>query len=186
MSTSPSPEFEAFLRDLITSHARTLFAAVPPSQHQPLIFTVYSDFIGDPVKQGPLPASKSAIEALPTVTVTETEDCAICLTEYGGAGEAREMPCKHRYHSDCIMKWLGIHGSCPVCRYEMPVDEEEEKRRRDGGVGWQVVITVSSGAPASETDSDPVERGGWSGEDMDVDPDSNGNWGQDTGMEDLD
>ncbi|KAI3813221.1 hypothetical protein L1987_17940 [Smallanthus sonchifolius] len=182
MTSSPAPEFDTFIHEFITSHARAIFAAVPPSQDhdggEPLVFTVYSNFLGNLGKEGPLPASKSSIDALPTVTVTEEEDCTICLTEYGAAGEAKELPCKHRYHSDCIMKWLGIHGSCPVCRYEMPVDEEE-KQRRDGGVGWQVMITVTSGTPVNESGgSDSIESNGQSVEDMDIDL---GN-----GMEDLD
>ncbi|KAD3641011.1 hypothetical protein E3N88_30234 [Mikania micrantha] len=176
MSSSPAPEFDTFIRNLIASHARTIFAGVPPAETQSLFFTVYTNFIA---KEGALPASKSAIEALPTVTVTEEEesDCAICLTEHGVAGEVKELPCKHRYHSDCIVKWLEIHGSCPVCRYEMPVDEEE-KRRRDGGAGWQVVITVTSGDPVNETGSDSVESNGQSIENMDID--------QDSSMEELD
>ncbi|MFS7994321.1 putative transcription factor C2H2 family [Helianthus anomalus] len=88
-----------------------IFAAVPPPHDdgtvEPLIFTLYSNLQTNPAKEGALPASKAALEASPMVTVTEQEDCAICLTEY----EAKEMPCKHRYHSDCITKWLGVHKS---------------------------------------------------------------------------
>ena len=92
-------------------------------------------------KRGPLPASRVSIEAMPRVAVTKEEavakECAICLGGYEVSGEAREMPCKHRFHSGCIERWLGLHGSCPVCRFAMPVEEgnvnsgggEEEDRR---------------------------------------------------------
>ncbi|KAA0039492.1 E3 ubiquitin-protein ligase RING1-like [Cucumis melo var. makuwa] len=83
-------------------------------------------------KSGPLPASKASIDAMPRVGVTELgTDCAICLDGFEVAEEAREMPCKHMYHSDCIEKWLNVRGTCPVCRFVMPVDD----RRKDGGVG---------------------------------------------------
>ncbi|XP_023731965.1 E3 ubiquitin-protein ligase MPSR1 [Lactuca sativa] len=182
MSSSSEQDFDQSIRDFITSFVRTAVAAAPPSQDhdgeeaeaEAIVFTVYATHAGSLVKEGPLPASKAAIEAIPTVTATEGEDCAICLTDYSGvAGEAKELPCRHRYHSDCIMKWLGIHGSCPVCRYEMPVDEEE-KRRRDGGDGewWRVMITVERRTPVSESgrnSSDSVEGSGSSTDYMDID-----------------
>ncbi|KAF2299247.1 hypothetical protein GH714_031107 [Hevea brasiliensis] len=78
-------------------------------------------------KNGQPPASKASIEAMPSVEIAEIGDqdgeCAICLEEWEVGGLAKEMPCKHRFHPNCIEKWLGIHGSCPVCRYKMPVDE---------------------------------------------------------------
>ncbi|XP_024975579.1 E3 ubiquitin-protein ligase RING1-like [Cynara cardunculus var. scolymus] len=191
MSSSPAPEFDQFLRDFITSFARTRTvsaASTPPPDHdgggggESLVFRVFSIGPGNPVNNGPLPASKSAIEAMPVVTATEEEDCAICLTEYGDAGEAKEMPCKHRYHSDCIQKWLNIHGSCPVCRYEMPVDEEE-KRRRDGGMRWRVMITVTRQTPAGESNRnslDSIENNGSLTEDMDIDVGRIGDWNSDS------
>ncbi|KAH7846743.1 hypothetical protein Vadar_017626 [Vaccinium darrowii] len=110
-------------------------------------------------KDSPLPASKKSIEAMPTVKVTESEteslgseSCAICLGEYEIGEEAKEMPCKHRFHSACIDKWLGIHGSCPVCRYEMPVEEDggwdakvmEEENRGRRGEGFGLAFSIET------------------------------------------
>ncbi|PSR88452.1 E3 ubiquitin-protein like [Actinidia chinensis var. chinensis] len=89
-------------------------------------------------KDGQLPASKSSIEAMPTVEIggeDEGSDSVICLEEWGIGGLAREMPCRHRFHGGCIEKWLGIHGSCPVCRYRMPVEEEGDLVKKRCGDG---------------------------------------------------
>jgi len=83
-------------------------------------------------KDGQPPASKASIEALLNVEVDEDgRECVICLDELEVGGVAKEMPCKHRFHASCIEKWLGIHGSCPVCRFKMPVEEEEVGKKRD-------------------------------------------------------
>ncbi|CAK9183740.1 unnamed protein product [Ilex paraguariensis] len=88
-------------------------------------------------KDGQPPASKASIEAMPSVEIREGEDgeCVVCLEEWEVGGMAKEMPCKHRFHGECIEKWLGIHGSCPVCRHKMPVDEDDVKKKSGGGDG---------------------------------------------------
>ncbi|KAF5449629.1 hypothetical protein F2P56_030054 [Juglans regia] len=84
------------------------------------------------VKDAQPPASKASIEAMPNVEVGEDGgECAICLDEWEVGGVAKEMPCNHRFHGNCIERWLRIHGSCPVCRYKMPVEEEEVGKKRD-------------------------------------------------------
>lgn len=108
-------------------------------------------------KTGPLPASKPSIDAMPRVAVTELGlDCAICLDGFEVGEEAREMPCKHLYHSDCIEKWLGVRGTCPVCRFAMPVDDQEGRKDggdadedMEGGEGRVVVVNlwVNDGEP---------------------------------------
>uniref|UniRef100_A0A5K0VDB2 RING-type domain-containing protein n=1 Tax=Nymphaea colorata TaxID=210225 RepID=A0A5K0VDB2_9MAGN len=50
--------------------------------------------------------------------------CPICLEGFGTDREARETPCRHRYHKDCIDKWFENHSTCPVCRFQMPLVEE--------------------------------------------------------------
>ncbi|KAJ3705852.1 hypothetical protein LUZ61_009557 [Rhynchospora tenuis] len=85
------------------------------------------------------PASRASIESLAVVTNSHDkekseEECPICLEKlfnHEKGEEVREMPCKHIYHGGCIKAWLGINSSCPVCRYQMPDEEEEEDEWED-------------------------------------------------------
>ncbi|OIW08641.1 hypothetical protein TanjilG_03317 [Lupinus angustifolius] len=74
------------------------------------------------------PASKAAIESIPTVKIEETHvctdsHCAVCKEPFELGSEARELPCQHIYHSDCIIPWLSLRNSCPVCRSELPSEQ---------------------------------------------------------------
>lgn len=75
----------------------------------------------DPSRQGTPPARKEAVAALPTVRVREAATCPVCLDELA---EGREMPCRHVFHEGCIVPWLEMHNSCPVCRYQLPTADE--------------------------------------------------------------
>ncbi|KAL8089672.1 hypothetical protein AgCh_039232 [Apium graveolens] len=77
------------------------------------------------------PASKSAVESLPRVEICDRHvsgeaQCAVCHESFVLGVEAREMPCKHLYHSDCILPWLAMRNSCPVCRFELPSETRNE------------------------------------------------------------
>ncbi|RWW64563.1 hypothetical protein BHE74_00028205 [Ensete ventricosum] len=72
-----------------------------------------------------LPTSKVAIESMPTVEIADVHismesHCAVCKDRFELGTEVREMPCKHIYHQDCILPWLSLRNSCPLCRHEMP------------------------------------------------------------------
>ncbi|KAH6827232.1 hypothetical protein C2S53_000752 [Perilla frutescens var. hirtella] len=82
------------------------------------------------------PASKAAIESMPTVEiigdhVSVESHCAVCKDAFELGNEAREMPCKHLYHQDCILPWLSLRNSCPVCRHELMSDNENGGCSRD-------------------------------------------------------
>ncbi|XP_010554737.1 PREDICTED: probable E3 ubiquitin-protein ligase RHC1A [Tarenaya hassleriana] len=75
--------------------------------------------------RGPPPAPRSAIDAMPTIKITQRHirsdsHCPVCKDEFEVGSEARQMPCNHIYHPDCIIPWLVEHNSCPVCRQELP------------------------------------------------------------------
>ncbi|KAL0296894.1 UNVERIFIED_CONTAM: E3 ubiquitin-protein ligase MP [Sesamum radiatum] len=88
-------------------------------------------------KVGQRPASKASIDAMPSVEIVNGENdderCVVCLEEWEAGDMAKEMPCKHKFHGECIEKWLKIRGSCPVCRYEMPADENDDADKRTSG-----------------------------------------------------
>lgn len=90
------------------------------------------------------PASKAAIESMPTVEIAEEQvesetHCAVCKEAFELGSEAREMPCKHLYHSDCILPWLSMHNSCPVCRHELPSDQNPMENRVSGQIDEEAV-----------------------------------------------
>ncbi|KAL6951897.1 RING-type E3 ubiquitin transferase [Sarracenia purpurea var. burkii] len=83
------------------------------------------------------PASKSALESIPTIKITgsflEIDPiilCAVCKDQFVVDVEAKQLPCKHMYHSDCILPWLSQHNSCPVCRFRLPTENDESRERR--------------------------------------------------------
>lgn len=90
----------------------------------------------DPNRYGTPPASKSAMEGLPDIKISQeilasdSSQCAVCKDGFELDEDAKQMPCKHIYHKDCILPWLELHNSCPVCRYELPTDDPDYENRR--------------------------------------------------------
>ncbi|KAI4340598.1 hypothetical protein MLD38_025417 [Melastoma candidum] len=91
----------------------------------------------DPNRFGTLPARKEVVEAMPTVKIVEQVQCSVCLDDLDVGAEAREMPCKHKFHEACILPWLELHSSCPVCRFQLPAEEVKNNDSGRNGSGEQ-------------------------------------------------
>lgn len=72
--------------------------------------------------------------------------CAVCKDEVSVGEKVTRLPCCHLYHRECILPWLEIRNTCPVCRYELPTDDADyEKRRRERGGGGVFAARVVDG-----------------------------------------
>ncbi|RWV82476.1 hypothetical protein GW17_00056023 [Ensete ventricosum] len=99
------------------------------------------------------PAAKSVIMSLPSVIIIE-EDlanghalCAVCMDDISLKEKAKRLPCSHHFHGDCILPWLAIRNSCPVCRHELPTDDPDYEN-------WK----AQRSSPAGATTAEPAAR----------------------------
>ncbi|KAK9064840.1 hypothetical protein SSX86_016222 [Deinandra increscens subsp. villosa] len=88
--------------------------------------------------RGSPPAAKSFIDNLPLVAFKkgdakddDTITCAVCKDEISVEELVAQLPCKHHYHGDCIVPWLSIRNTCPVCRFELPTDDVDYERSKN-------------------------------------------------------
>ncbi|XP_045913673.1 E3 ubiquitin-protein ligase RNF115 isoform X2 [Micropterus dolomieu] len=83
--------------------------------------TVITELLGQLENTGPPPAEKDMISSLPTVCISQEQtdcrlECPVCREEYSLGESVRKLPCLHYFHSECIVPWLELHDTCPVCR----------------------------------------------------------------------
>lgn len=50
---------------------------------------------------------------------SEGPSCAICMQEYKENDELRVLPCRHKFHTQCVDKWLPMKKICPLCRHDV-------------------------------------------------------------------
>ncbi|TNV78280.1 hypothetical protein FGO68_gene5678 [Halteria grandinella] len=90
-------------------------------------------------RSGTPPASKDAVKNLPEVNITDSHckvseeskeypRCSICCEDL--TDKATQLPCGHLFNSECITQWLGEHNQCPVCRHELPTDDQDYERMK--------------------------------------------------------
>ncbi|CAF2164760.1 hypothetical protein HID58_088206 [Brassica napus] len=51
-----------------------------------------------------------------SVPSEENDICAICHNELGASGDLNTLVCNHSYHHECIIGWVTMNLTCPVCR----------------------------------------------------------------------
>ncbi|CAH2054143.1 unnamed protein product [Thlaspi arvense] len=84
-------------------------------------------------RRGPPPASLAAINSMQKIKISKKHlglhpYCPVCQDQFETGSVARKMPCRHIYHSECIVPWLVQRNSCPVCRKELPQDRNNGRK----------------------------------------------------------
>lgn len=118
------------------AHMELIFTNGAGTERRPLPADGGDFFMGSALQQmieqltqsgvsGPPPAAGASVDAMPKIKINSrhlvsNSHCPVCKERFEVGGEAREMPCTHIYHSDCILPWLAQHNSCPVCRQGLP------------------------------------------------------------------
>lgn len=94
--------------------------------------------MNDPNRHGTPPASKKILSSLPRVKISEgnfenynKSDCLVCMDSYQDGEIVIKLKCQHIFHDNCIIDWLKLHNSCPVCRYEMETDDEDYENKKN-------------------------------------------------------
>eukprot|EP00041_Stephanoeca_diplocostata_P006600 m.89581 g.89581 ORF g.89581 m.89581 type:complete len:234 (+) comp16445_c0_seq1:200-901(+) len=73
-------------------------------------------------EEGVAPASSVALDALVPAELDDAnagEPCPVCQEPIAARQSVQRLGCSHFFHPDCIVPWLKIHATCPVCRYDI-------------------------------------------------------------------
>lgn len=47
----------------------------------------------------------------------QNSSCSVCLEDFSAGERYRLLPCRHGFHTDCILPWLTErHSTCPLCK----------------------------------------------------------------------
>ncbi|XP_047341850.1 E3 ubiquitin protein ligase RIE1-like [Impatiens glandulifera] len=53
------------------------------------------------------------------VLLPEDAKCCICISSYEDGIELHGLPCGHHFHVTCIVKWLKMNATCPLCKFNI-------------------------------------------------------------------
>lgn len=59
------------------------------------------------------------------ILLPEDAECCICLSSYDDGAELHALPCNHHFHATCIVKWLKMNATCPLCKYNILKGHEQ-------------------------------------------------------------
>merc|ERR1719341_940337 len=109
--------------------------------------------------------AKENIQEIPTVKISQqqmekSQSCSVCWEDFTEGEEVKLLECEHCFHSQCIVPWLELHGTCPVCRKELGKNGQAPAGAEGGAeaaapVGEPDVAAAEeeAGAPGSSSSS---------------------------------
>ena len=91
----------------------------------------------DAIHKGNPPASERAINNLKKIEINKDniktfneETCNVCLDSYVEGQTSIKLDCGHCFHDKCIIQWLKMRNTCPVCRHELESNDPNYEKRK--------------------------------------------------------
>ena len=87
--------------------------------------------------KGNPPASERAINNLKKVEINEKninefneQTCNVCLDNFIKGQISIQLDCGHNFHEHCIIHWLKMRNTCPICRHELESNDPNYEKRK--------------------------------------------------------
>lgn len=64
----------------------------------------------------------------------DQEDCSVCLEHFVVGQQLICLPCKHRFHPNCLTPWLELHAKCPYCRAKVSMEATSSQTGTESAV----------------------------------------------------
>lgn len=108
---------------------------------------------------GPPPLAKDKIEQIPTVKIVQEQvdkllQCTVCMEEFKTGEQVKRLPCQHHFHPDCIVPWLELHGTCPICRKLLNEEAGSESASAAGSSTSSGTSRAAGAGPLPRSQSD--------------------------------
>ena len=88
--------------------------------------------------KGNPPASERAINNLKKTEINKNnindfkeQTCNVCLENFSEGQISIKLDCGHHFHENCIIHWLKMRNTCPVCRHELESNDPNYERRKN-------------------------------------------------------
>lgn len=106
---------------------------------------------------GPPPLAKEKIDQIPTVKIAQEQvdkllQCTVCMEEFKTGEQVKRLPCQHHFHPDCIVPWLELHGTCPICRKLLNDEGGSESGAGGSSSGTSRATAAAGSLPRSQSD----------------------------------
>ena len=104
--------------DLFENFFRSRFGAENEELHPPPFFGLRQLLELGNQNRRHLPASAQSMALIETRVIVDNQEleCTICADMLKVGEEAKVLCCGHFFHESCLVPWLKMKNSCPVCR----------------------------------------------------------------------
>ncbi|OXU22570.1 hypothetical protein TSAR_015505 [Trichomalopsis sarcophagae] len=168
---SLSPQIDNLLQDLFANLSGIGFGFQPGQG--PVLFlgnpgdyvwgqhgldSIVTQLLNQMDETGPPPLPKKKIEEIPTTTVSQTQidcklQCSVCWEDFVLEESVRQLPCQHVYHAPCIVPWLELHGTCPICRQSLGEQSTFDANQDTVGPSLAALFRAANESSSSRTSS---------------------------------